>query len=109
MDFWDIHDRWVAVCEGMKIAKQRICRPLDKIQSYDYSNNDHVHFCIAAHLLNEEDFKAVCPHGGNIEFFRVGTDNKCDYCKYASVLDFNKSDDGKKSIKIWLHDEVADK
>lgn len=86
----------------IKEDKPKYHRP--RIGSYDWSEADHDHFCIAAQLLNDKDFEAVCPHNGNVEF--IGTDDACDYCKYDATIDFNTGADGNKYIDLYIDGRI---
>ena len=86
----------------IKEDKPKYHRP--RIGSYDWSEADHDHFCIAAQLLNDKDFEAVCPHNGNVEF--IGTDDACDYCKYNATIDFNTDYNGKNYIDLYINNKI---
>ena len=86
----------------IKEDKPKYRRP--RIGSYDWSEADHDHFCIAAQLLNDKDFEAVCPHNGNVEF--IGTDDACDFCKYDATIDFNTDYNGKNYIDLYINNKI---
>lgn len=87
----------------LKERKSKYRRP--RIAAFDWSKYDHDHFCIAAQLLNDNDFEAVCPHNGNVEF--IGVDNACDFCKYNATVDFNTDSNGNKYIDLYIDDKIS--
>lgn len=73
------------IISAIKFAVQRLRFPLVKIHGSNWDEHDHCHVCIAARLLDAEDFVKVCPFGGkcNIEW-----DDCCDRCEYKKLLMF---------------------
>ena len=67
-----------------------------KLRSSKWDENDHAHICIAARLLEQDDFLAVCPAKGACD---IEYDDSCDACEYLKILDFN-SVGGRKTISI---------
>lgn len=78
--------------------------PLSRVQAFSWSKDDHNHICLAAQLLESQDFEAVCPHHGKVEGICWCDD--CDYCKYQAIVDFNTDKDGNKNITLYIKDEV---
>lgn len=72
---------------------------LIRLHSRDWSENDHFHICLAARLLEEDDFKAVCPAGENCT---PELEDICDCCSMMRVIHFNSFNDRKS---VTLDDE----
>lgn len=87
-----------------KVNKPKSKYNRERIESFDWCEHDHCHFCIAVQLLNDKDFEAVCPHKGNVEF--IGVDNACDFCKYNATVDFNTDSKGNKYIDLYIDDKI---
>lgn len=81
-----------------KKPKSKYNKP--QIESFSWDDFDHSHFCIAAQLLNDKDFEAVCPHHGKVE--DIARCDACDYCKYMAIVDFNTDKDGSKNISLYI-------
>lgn len=89
---------------AIRAGVNRMRHPMTRIQSFDWSKNDHQHICLAAQLLESQDFEAVCPHHGKVE--GISWCDDCDYCKYQAVIDFNTANDGSKNITLYIDDKV---
>lgn len=67
-------------------ARQRFSRPLLRLHSTDRGDNDHAHVCLAARLLEEDDFCHYCPKHGAVF---PEADDACEECPYLIIVDFN--------------------
>ena len=83
---------------AFRVFLQRLRRPLFRVHSTSWSEDDHSHFCLAAQLLEEGDFCAVCPHGGKLSW-EPGHSDECDWCPYEAVLYYTETG-GKKKIRL---------
>lgn len=92
------------VREAIRAGANRMKHPLSRVQAFSWSKDDHDHICLAAQLLESQDFEAVCPHHGKVEGICWCDD--CDYCKYQAIVDFNTDKDGNKNITLYIKDEV---
>ena len=92
--FYRIRRVWLAARKALKM-------PMGHLHSYDWGPMDHKHICLAARLLEPDDFKDVCPFDGEpfIEF-----EDCCDECEYFAIIDFNSEPHGeKKYINIYTY------
>ena len=76
-----------------------VTMPLFRLHSSKWDCNDHAHICLAARLLEPDDFQKVCP-------LRPGAlaehEDGCDECGYFATLFFDTSmESGGKSISIY--------
>ena len=69
---------------------------LIRLHSRDWGEHDHFHICLAARLLEEDDFKAVCPAGENCT---PELEDICDCCSMLRVIHFNSFHD-RKSVTL---------
>lgn len=84
---------------AIKVAIQRFRYPVLRLQSHDWSQEDHAHICVAARLLNEQDFLEVCPIAKDKNAV-LELEDVCDFCPHLVILDFNTDENGKKSIHM---------
>lgn len=83
---------------AFKAALQRLKHPVTRLHSGDWSPEDHSHICIAARLLDTDDFETVCPFKGQGD---IEHEYRCDYCPYMRILEFDISDlTGRKIITL---------
>lgn len=94
---------------ALRIAKTRMKYPVYRAHSYSWSKDDHSHICIALRLLERDDFEAVCPRHGKISKSTLECDNKCDYCKYQAIIDYDKNANGEKGISLYISEEIQSK
>lgn len=93
--FWRIRS-------ALRIAFQRFNRPLISVHSSSWNIEDHAHICYAARILQEDDFKKVCPiaNRNNVE---IENEDMCDYCPYFGIVEFNTDEKtGKKFVQFIL-------
>jgi hypothetical protein len=64
---------------------QRFRRPLTRLRSYNRMPGDHAHICLAARLLEEDDFRYYCPKNGTV---LPEIDDACDRCEYMRTVFF---------------------
>ena len=83
---------------AFKQFKNRLKYPITYTHSSSWDNDDHSHICIAAMLLDKDDFKSVCPCQGKCEL--IGWDEICEYCQYSAIIDYQTSENGNKYIDI---------
>ncbi len=85
---------WRAVCKAVKM-------PMSRLHSSMWDRNDHAHICLAARLLEPDDFRKVCPLVKPI----IEHEDECDECGYFAIVDFDTSMSGKRSISIYQKGE----
>lgn len=87
---------------ALRAVQKAIKMPMGYLHSYSWQPGDHKHICLAARLLEPDDFREVCPlaPGSWIEH-----ENPCDECGYFAIVDFDTSTDGKRSISIYTKGE----
>ena len=75
----------------------RLHFPVTLNHGISWDKEDHWHICVAARVLSEDDFVAVCPCHGNCN---IEWDDACELCHYFKTLDYKTEPDGSKSITI---------
>lgn len=83
---------------------KKICRalqklrkmPLSQLHSYSWGPGDHAHICLAARLLEPDDFAAVCPW----EVSLLEHDDHCEECPYFAIVSFYETDE--KSMELYM-------
>lgn len=88
---WIMRRIWRAAYKAVKM-------PMTRLHSSNWDPEDHAHVCLAARLLEPDDFHEVCPlpPGAWIE-----SEDPCDECPYFAIVEFDTSTDGKRSISIY--------
>lgn len=83
---------------ALRAAHKAIKMPMTRLHSSNWFPEDHAHVCLAARLLEPDDFREVCPlaHRKWIEH-----EDPCDECPYFALVEFDTSTDGKRSISIY--------
>ncbi len=71
---------------ALRAAVQRFRHPLLPLHSFSRDENDHAHICLAARLLEHDDFCYYCPKSGTV-FPEV--DDACDHCWYMRTVNFH--------------------
>lgn len=89
---WTLKRIWRAAYKAVKM-------PLFRLHSSRWDCNDHAHICLAARLLEPDDFRAVCPHMK--PGFMIEHEDECDECGYFAIVDFDTSMSEKRSISIY--------
>ena len=108
LDYWYYNKfRFWRFRPAFRLFLQRLRFPLIPPHSSTWEKGDHAHVCLAAHLLEEDDFRAVCPHKDRIAV--PGLEDECDLCKYLIVVSFLKNDNGEKKIDLEVHRSSCDK
>ena len=69
------------------------------LHSYSWKTGDHAHICLAARLLELDDFSCVCPLSKK-EWKNIERNDICDQCQYLSILNFVTDESGKKQVII---------
>lgn len=92
------------VRDAIRAGANRMKHPMSRDRAWDWSPNDHSHFCLAAKVLESSDFETVCPYHGKVE--DIGCCDECDYCKYMAIVDFNTDKNGEKNISLHIKDDV---
>lgn len=102
-----------AVRQGFLAAKHWFRYHAGRVSSGGiYDDFNHEHICLIARLLEEEDFRAICPNvskpydGYPIEF-RESSD-QCDLCKYSCTIDFSLDKNGEKQIVLSGDEDFLD-
>lgn len=91
---WTLKRIWRAAYKAVKM-------PMSRLHSSKWDCNDHAHICLAAHLLEPDDFCKVCPY----VYPMIGYEDDCDECGYFAIVDFDTSMSGKRSISIYQKGE----
>lgn len=87
---------------AIRIAIQRLNRPLMRVHSSGWKNDDHQHICYAAYILSEDDFREICPIAKDKNAC-VGYTDECDFCQYFGIIDFITDDKtGKKRVRFSI-------
>lgn len=81
--------------------RNRLKHPVTTALSSTWDTHDHQHICLAARLLEHDDFEQVCPCNGKCE---IELDDRCDLCPYMTILDFNRDVVYNKWISIHCYD-----
>ena len=90
---WTLKRIWRAAYKAVKL-------PLSRMHSHSWeSSRDHRHLCLAARLLEPDDFHAVCPLTKKNAM--IEHEDVCDECGYFAILFYDTSKDGTKSISIY--------
>lgn len=91
---WTLKRIWWAVYKAVKM-------PLFRLHSSTWDCNDHAHICLAARLLEPDDFRKVCPYVKPM----IEHEDECDECGFFAIVDFDTSMDGRRSISIYQKGE----
>ncbi len=93
---------FVKIRRALRAAHKALKMPMGRLHSYSWNPGDHKHICLAARLLEPDDFREVCPlaPGAWPEL-----EDPCDECGYFAIVDFDTSMDGKRSISIYTKGE----
>lgn len=93
---------------ALRSAVQRYRRPLLPCHSFDWGREDHQHVCYAVRLLEEDDFRKVCPLIRQGKAVRAEMEDYCsDMCPYLGFIEFNhNSGTGEYAIELF-HAETA--
>lgn len=83
---------------AFKWMKYRLKHPVTIALSSGWDTDDHQHICLAARLLECDDFEQVCPCNGKCE---IELDDRCDCCPYLSIINFNKDSFCNKWISLY--------
>ena len=87
---WTLKRMWRALYKAVTM-------PMSRLHSSAWDSNDHAHICLAAHILEPDDFRKVCPYVKPM----IGHEADCDECEYFAIVDFDTSMSGKRSISIY--------
>ena len=94
--FYRLRRVWRAAHKALKM-------PMTRLHSFNWFPEDHAHICLAARLLEPDDFREVCPlaHRKWIEH-----EDQCDECGYFARVDFDSDPfGGHKHISIYTKGE----
>ena len=84
-----------------RAAYKAVKMPMSRLHSSNWDYHDHAHICLAARLLEPDDFRAVCPYAKPM----IEHEDECDECGYFAIVDFDTSMSGKRSISIYQKGE----
>lgn len=84
--------------EAVWAAFKALKMPMMRLHSYSWKLGDHKHICLAARLLEPDDFGEVCPLPANA---MLEHEDPCDECPYFSIVCFDTRTDGKHTVSIY--------
>ena len=89
--------------EAVRIAIQRLHRPILRLHSFNWQPGDHQHICYAVRLLDEDDFAQVCPLKKQEKSIHPECEDACDHCPYFGCIEFVTDEiSGQHMIDLWM-------
>ena len=90
---WTLKRIWRAVYKAVKM-------PLFRVHGSAWDCNNHAHICLAARLLEPDDFHVVCPYAK--PGFVIEHEDECDECGFFATVFFDTSmESGARSVSIY--------
>ena len=77
-----------------RAAYKAVKMPMSRLHSSRWDYNDHAHICLAARLLEPDDFRKVC----KAQKHDIEHCDDCDDCYWFTLIRFMQSVGGRKMI-----------